>query len=83
MARPNCHIGNKRCQGTRLSEQTILFFCTKAEGEALRNIVSKLSEERNFWDLHLKHYHMSAAQSRRERLSWIFPDNFMTSINTW
>ena len=37
----------------------------KAEGEALRNIISKLSEERNLRDLHLKHYHISTAQFKK------------------
>ena len=37
----------------------------KAEGEALRNIISKLSEERNLRDLHLKHNHMSTAQFKK------------------
>ena len=34
----------------------------KAEGEALRNIVNKLPDERNLKDLHLKLYLMSTAQ---------------------
>ena len=38
------------------------FLGRTAEGEALRNIISKLSEERNLRDLHLKHYHTSTAQ---------------------
>ena len=37
----------------------------EAEGEALRNITSKLSEERNVRDLHLKHCHMSTAQFKK------------------
>ena len=51
-----------------------------AENEALRNIISKLSEERNLRDLHLmKHYH----NSRRGRLTGIFLEIFKTSIDTW
>ena len=38
---------NKRCQGTRASDPR-----RKAEGEALRNIINKLSDERNLKDLH-------------------------------
>ena len=53
----------------------------KAEGEALR--ISKLSEERNLTDLHLKHHHMSTAQFKNRQLAWIFLENFLTSINTW
>ena len=42
----------------------------KSECEALRNIISKSSEERNLRDLHLEHYHTST-------LAYL-----MTSINT-
>ena len=35
------------------------------DGEALRNIRNKLSDERNLRDLHLKHYHMSTAQFQK------------------
>ena len=35
------------------------------DGEALRNIINKLSDERNLRDLHLKHYHMSTAQFKK------------------
>ena len=35
------------------------------DGEALRNITKKLSDERNLRDLHLKHYHMSTAQFKK------------------
>ena len=37
----------------------------KSEGEALRNIINKLSDERNLKDLHLKHYHMITAQFKK------------------
>ena len=51
---------------TRASEQKILqFWEEKAEGEALRNVISRLSEERNLRDLHQKHYHMSTAQFKK------------------
>ena len=46
-----------------------------AEGEALRSIISKLSEERNLRDLHLKHY------KRTTRLK--IPGKIVTSIYTW
>ena len=36
-----------------------------AESEALRNIRSKLSEERNLRNLHLQHDHMSTAQFKK------------------
>ena len=37
----------------------------KAEVEAPRNIISKMSEERNLRDLHLKLHHMSTAQFKK------------------
>ena len=37
----------------------------KAEGEALRNIVIKLFEDRNLRDFPLKHYHMFKAQFKK------------------
>ena len=36
-----------------------------SDGEALQNIVNKLSDVRNLKDLHLKHYHMSSAQFKK------------------
>ena len=36
------------------------------DGEALRNIKNKLSDERNLRDLHLEHHHMSTAQFKRK-----------------
>ena len=35
------------------------------DGEALRNIINKLSDERNLRDLHLKHHQTSAAQFKK------------------
>ena len=35
------------------------------DGEALRNTINKLSDERNIRDLHLKHCHMSTAQFKK------------------
>ena len=67
---------NMRCQGTHASEQRIPRFWAKAEGEALRNIMSKLSEERNLRDLHLKHYHMSTAQLKTRTTHMDIPGNF-------
>ena len=47
----------------RAEETSIL--SKKAEGEALRNIINKLSDERNLKDLHLKHDHMPTAQFKK------------------
>ena len=49
----------------------------KAEGEALRNIISKLSEERNLRVLHLKHYHMSTAQFKKRITHLDVPGNVL------
>ena len=35
------------------------------DGEALRNIINELLDERNLRDLHLKHYHMSTCQFQK------------------
>ena len=37
----------------------------KSNGEALQNIINKLSDLRNLKDLHLKHKHMSSAQFKK------------------
>ena len=75
---------NMRYPRTRASEQEMpQFFGRKAEGEALRNIISKLSEERNLRDLHLKQYHMSTAQFKKRTTHWDIPGFCMTSISTW
>ena len=39
----------------------------KAEGEALRNIINKLSDERNLRDLHLKHYQLTEQRNSGDR----------------
>ena len=57
------------------AEDTI-FFCKKAEGEALRNIISEWSEERNSRDFHLKHYHMSTAQFKKRTTHLDIPAQF-------
>ena len=35
------------------------------DGEAFRNIINKLSDERNLRDVHLKHYHVSTPQFKK------------------
>ena len=53
--------GNSR---ERSEEVSILV--RNPDGEALRNIINKLSDERNLRDVHLKHYHMSTAQFKKK-----------------
>ena len=55
----------------------------KAEGETLRNIINKLSDERNLRDLHLKHCHTSTAQFKKRTTHLDTPGNFITSTSTW
>ena len=55
----------------------------KAEGEALRDIMNKLSEERNLMDLHLKDYRMFTAQFKKRTTHLDILGKYMTFINTW
>ena len=48
----------------------------KAEDEAPRNIISKLSEERSLRDLHVQHYHMAIAQFKKRTTHLDIPGNF-------
>ena len=41
----------------------------KIDREALHNIINKLLDVRNLKDLHLKHYHVSSAQFKKENNS--------------
>ena len=38
---------------------------SEPDGDGLRNIIKKLSDEKILRDLHLKHYHMSTAQFKK------------------
>ena len=44
-----------------------------SDGEALQNVINKLSDVRNLKDLHLKHYHMSSAQLKKRTTHLDFP----------
>ena len=48
----------------------------ESEGEALRNIISKLSDERNLKDHQLKHCHMSTAQFKKRTTHLDIPGKF-------
>ena len=50
---------------SRERSQEVSILGRNPEGEALRNIFNKLSDERNLRDLHLKHPHMSTAQFKK------------------
>ena len=54
----------------------------KAEGEALRNIISTLSEGRNLRDFHLKQYHRSTAQFKKRTTHLDFPGPLFRKTET-
>ena len=80
---PTATLEQEVRRNSRERSEDVSILGRNAEGEALRNIINKLFDERNLRDLHLKHYHMSTAHSRRGRLTWTFLEKFTTSINTW
>ena len=59
---PTAFLQQKVSRDSRERAEDTSILGRKAESEALNNIISKLSEERNLRDLHLKHYHMKTAQ---------------------
>ena len=68
---------NMRHPKTCASEQkTPQVWAVKAEGEAPRNIKSKLSDDRNLRDLHLKHYHMYTTQFEKRTTHFDLAGNF-------
>ena len=50
---------------SRERSEEVAILGKNSDGEVLRNIISKLSDERNLRDLHLKHYHVSTAQFKK------------------
>ena len=50
---------------SRECSEEVSIFGRNPDGEALRNIINKLSDERNLRDLHLKHHQTSAAQFKK------------------
>ena len=66
---------NKVSRDSRERAEDASILGRKAESEALRNIVHKLSDERNLRDLHLKHYHMSTAQFKKRTTHSDIPGN--------
>ena len=52
-------------KNSRERPQEVSILGRNPDGEALRNIMNKLSDERNLRDLHLKHHHMSTAQFKK------------------
>ena len=52
-------------------------------GEALRNTINKLLDERNLREPHLKHYLMSTSQFRSGQLIWTSLKKFMIFTSMW
>ena len=50
---------------SRARSEHVSSLVKKSGGDALQKIINKLSDVRNLKDLHLKHYHMSAAQFKK------------------
>ena len=62
---PTATLEQQVSRDSREREEETSISGSKAEGEALRKIINKLSDERNLRDLHLKHDHMSTAQFKK------------------
>ena len=76
-ARSNCCTGTTGVKGlARASRGDLSILRKKTEGEALRNIINKLSDECNLRDIHLKHNHMSTAQFKKRTTHLNIPGNF-------
>ena len=58
---PTAALKQQVSRDSREREEETSILGKKSESEALRNIINKLSDERNVKDLDLKHYHMSTA----------------------
>ena len=50
---------------SRERSEEVSIFSRNPDGEAIRNIIHKLTDERNLRDIHLKHNHMSTAQCKK------------------
>ena len=59
----------------------------KSDGEALQNIVNKLTDVRNLKDFHRKNYHMSSAQIKKRTTHLDIPgkvyDVYQHVVKTW
>ena len=74
----------KMRQEPRVSEQKrSRIWASNSDGEALHNIINKLSDLHNLKDLHLEHYHSLLHSTRREQHTWTFLERFMTFTSMW
>ena len=60
---------------SRESSKEVSILAQNPDGEALRNVINKLLDERNLIDLHLKHHHMSTSQFKKRTTYWDRPEN--------
>ena len=70
---PSATLEQDVSQNLRERPEEVSILDRKADGEALRNIVNKLSDERNSRDLHLKNYQMSTVQFKKRTTHWVIP----------
>ena len=73
---PAATLEHEVSKDSRGRTEVTSFFHRKVESEALRNIINKLSEERNLRDLHLEHYHMSSGQFKKRTTHLDIPGHF-------
>ena len=76
MARPNCHTGTRGVRDSRERSEEVSILGSKPDGEALQNIINKLSDVRNLKDLHLKHYLITTAQFNKRTTHLDIPGKF-------
>ena len=62
---PSAKLEQEVSGNSRERSEDISGLGKNSDGEALQKIINKLLDVRNFKDLHLKHYHMSAAQFKK------------------
>ena len=62
---PTAFLKQQVSRDSREREEETSIWGKKSYGEALRNIINKLSDDRNLKDFHLKHYQMSTAQFKK------------------
>ena len=61
---PTATLEEEMSGNSRERSEDVSILGRKAEGEALRNLINKVSDERNLRDLQMKHYRMSTARFR-------------------
>ena len=73
---PSAALEQDASGNSRERSKEVSILGKNSDGEALRNITNKLTDERNLRDLHLKHYHMSTAQFKKKTTHLDIPGIF-------